>query len=381
MRKVIFPLLGLILALGLALPMAIPASASPDSMTLNPNGAGAHTALGVSFVPDPILVPPALRNNWGVNTLDDGDTSFVHRSGAGWDYDLYTLEDPATSVGTITKVTVYIKAKKQLTDAATQAGARTVISDGTNVAYGSGVTLTDSYTPYYTEYVSKPTEFGGGDWDWTDISSLQAGVSLERSNSTGSPNRSQCTLVYVVVDYTISSDLTGQFYTITQGGWGAEAHGDNPGTYRDANFDAAFPSGLVIGDSGGHTATFTTAAAIEAFLPAGETAGTLVQNYTDPTTTSAGVLAGQVVALTLNVGFDLNDPDFSASATNLKDLVIVDTESPFKGWTVEEVLDEANDFLAGFGSSYTASQINECVDTINKNFENGTVDNGFLGLP
>ncbi|MEE9461087.1 MAG: hypothetical protein V3V53_04610, partial [Bacteroidales bacterium] len=40
----------------------------------------------------------------------------------------------------------------------------------------------------------------------------------------------------------------GIYRTQTPGGWGAKAAGNNPGTYRDLNFDNAFPNGLVVGD-------------------------------------------------------------------------------------------------------------------------------------
>jgi hypothetical protein len=39
----------------------------------------------------------------------------------------------------------------------------------------------------------------------------------------------------------------GAFRTQTQGGWGSDAAGDNPGAYCDAYFGEAFPEGLVIG--------------------------------------------------------------------------------------------------------------------------------------
>jgi hypothetical protein len=50
-------------------------------------------------------------------------------------------------------------------------------------------------------------------------------------------------------------------------------------------------------------ATFTTAAAIDAYLPATGTAGIFTTGYTNPTATSAGVFGGQVLALKLSVDF------------------------------------------------------------------------------
>lgn len=179
----------------------------------------------------------------------------------------------------------------------------------------------------------------------------------------------------------VNGITAGQFRSQTQGGWGTAARGNNPGAYRNANFATAFPNGLTIGNAGGFTATFTTSAAVEAFLPAGGTAAALDQSSTDPLTTSAGVLAGQVTALTLSVGFDAADADFSASTTSLASLVVADPNSPFVNMTVQQVLDAANQFLSGMPSVYTASQVNGAVASINENFVDGQFLGSFLRMP
>jgi len=176
----------------------------------------------------------------------------------------------------------------------------------------------------------------------------------------------------------------GPFRTQTQGGWGTEAHGNNPGAYRDAHFgDAFLPGGLVVGCPTGHTLTFTTSTAIEAFLPQGGPPRALTASATDPPAGLKNVLAGQVVALSLNVGFDLADPDFGGSHINLKDLVVADEESPCFGKTVEQVLALAKKILGGCGEEGDPkpSDINECVSKINENYVNGTEDYGYLKLP
>ncbi|MCK5266674.1 MAG: hypothetical protein KAR07_00775 [Spirochaetes bacterium] len=173
---------------------------------------------------------------------------------------------------------------------------------------------------------------------------------------------------------------TNQFRTQTQGGWGTTAKGNNPGTYRDSHFTNCFADGVLIGHADGYYVVFSTSYAVESFLPQGGTAGSFTSNYSDPLTTEAGVLGGQVLALTLSVGFDLCDDDFGASDTNLKDLVVADTSSPCYGWTVAAVLAEANKILAGLASTLTVSQINECVSQINENYVDGTTDNGFLEI-
>jgi hypothetical protein len=178
------------------------------------------------------------------------------------------------------------------------------------------------------------------------------------------------------------------FRTQTQGGWGAPAHGNNPGVYRDGHFPAAFADGLVIGRGDADAATFAAAFAVQNFLPAGGQPAPLGGDCLDPEYTAAGVLAGQVMALALNVGFDLADADFSPyspDSVHLADLVVADDASPCYGKTVSWVLAEANRILAGLDSSadpaLTPPQISDCVARINENFVDGVIDRGFLKLP
>jgi len=172
--------------------------------------------------------------------------------------------------------------------------------------------------------------------------------------------------------YVDSQKEDGRFQTFTQGGWGSKAKGHNPGRYRDDNFDGAFPVGAVVGlPDSYNSATFTDAEAVKDFLPAGGTPGALATDYTDPIVTSAGVLAGQVLSLTLNVGFDLYDTNFSPSDNDLKDYVINNSFTACDGMTVQDVLDEGNNVLGGAASPFTPSQINDCATWINEKFDEG----------
>lgn len=201
------------------------------------------------------------------------------------------------------------------------------------------------------------------------------------NNGTGFPGRSWAMFMeYEVQECDDTPQEVGQLRTQTQGGWGSRANGNNPGSYRDANFDGAFPNGLVIGDESGNYAIFTTSAAVQDFLPQGGPANMLITTYIDPSSTSAGVLAGQVTALSLSVGFDIYDDTFGESEVNLKDLRIIDPSSPLFGTTVEDLLVIANEYLSTGSSEYSASEINDAVSSINENFVDGLIDNGFLGL-
>jgi hypothetical protein len=166
------------------------------------------------------------------------------------------------------------------------------------------------------------------------------------------------------------------FRTQTQGGWGAKPRGNNPGVYLHNNFAGAFPSGLTVGCT--NTLVLTSAQAVTDFLPTGSSpsalpAGTIV----DPGGTYNNVLAGQVVALTISLGFDAYDPGFSPAPVWLGDLII--TSGTFTGWTIADLLQEANNALGGCGSIYSFSELNNAISSINENYVDGTTDLGFVG--
>ncbi len=223
------------------------------------------------------------------------------------------------------------------------------------------------YGPYEFEWQTSPIQYGA------TLSGLTAGT-------------------YTVIVYdekkcmtsttceVITEELScGGFRTQTQGGWGqCHQNGNNPGTYLFANFDAAFPSDLTIGCT--RTLTLTSAQAVCDFLSSGTTprilnAGAMV----DPGQTYRNVFAGQLVAATLNVRFDVVDPNFGASGVNLGALII--TSGTFAGWSVNALIAEANRKIGGCASIYTASQLSGALDAVNNNYTDGRSDRGFLACP
>lgn len=168
----------------------------------------------------------------------------------------------------------------------------------------------------------------------------------------------------------------GEFRTQTQGGWGANPNGNNPGVYLQANFAAAFPNGLTVGCN--QTVTFTNGPAVTAYLPCGGPAGVLTQSYTDPSCLN-NVLLSQLITATLSVTFDAYDPNFGASNTLLGDLIIA--SGPLAGLTVNQVLQEANNAVGGCGSSYSLTELNTALTNINQNFVDGTTAQNELECP
>ncbi|HEY8894446.1 MAG TPA: hypothetical protein VIM79_06510, partial [Niastella sp.] len=135
----------------------------------------------------------------------------------------------------------------------------------------------------------------------------------------------------------------GQLRTFTQGGWGASPSGNNPGVYLHANFSKAFANGLTVGCAPtGYYLKLTSAQAVTNLLPAGGKASALTVNATNPASIK-NVLAGQIVALKLSLGFDEYDASFGESAVPLGQMVI--GSGAFKGYGVYDFLTIAEEVL------------------------------------
>jgi hypothetical protein len=162
------------------------------------------------------------------------------------------------------------------------------------------------------------------------------------------------------------------FATFTQGGWGAKPSGNNPGTLLANNFTRVYPSGVTIG--GSKTLRFTSASAVEIFLPAGGTASSLKSSAVNPR--SGNVLAGQTLALELNARF-------SAAGITQSGLGSLKVASgKLAGYTVNQVLLLCNAVLGGNVGSLppgvSISDLNNIATAINENYDNGTTNKGYL---
>lgn len=165
---------------------------------------------------------------------------------------------------------------------------------------------------------------------------------------------------------------TQGFTTFTPGGWGSPSN-SVPGGIRDQYFSTVFPNGLTVG--GTYTIKLTSAAAVQEFLPSSGAPAQLNQNYINPGTTVSNTLAGHLVSLTLAVKFN-EAGVLGTNSTKLGDLIIASGD--FAGMTVNQFLVLANAALGGGSTNYSLSQFTAAATAMNENFDNGTVDNGFL---
>src|SRR6478736_2576766 len=101
--------------------------------------------------------------------------------------------------------------------------------------------------------------------------------SRDLSAPTGSTNEIRTTTTGEVGMESTVSDC-GQFRTQSQGGWGTNPAGENPGTYLRDHFAGVYPSGLTVGCIGGYSVYYSTSSSITEYLPAGGTAAVLTFN-------------------------------------------------------------------------------------------------------
>jgi len=186
---------------------------------------------------------------------------------------------------------------------------------------------------------------------------------------------------YVVQASAPPPTTAGKWRTQTQDQWGGAASPGDAPSYLAAHFAAAFPGGVTIG-MGSNSATFTNASAVLTFLPQAGPPFPLLGFSVDPVTLDNS-LAGETLALALNVGFDNFDSSFGSSATPLATLMVADPSSPLFGHPVNEILDMANQTLGGFAPPFAPPPdvLMMTIQRINQNFRDGLVDEGFLGAP
>ena len=168
---------------------------TPVTIPLRPNAAGDTTQLD--------------RNtgsyNWQCVDEDPSDEGSTYVQGDSDDHyqtDTYKVADQSLS-GTITNVRIYIRCEASSSHSSVSAETAIRLGSGT-IAYGTTYDLSTSWTTYYEDYATKPSELGGGSWTWQNINDLQIGVSLRSQYSSFNWYRARCTQVWVEITYTPS---------------------------------------------------------------------------------------------------------------------------------------------------------------------------------
>ena len=167
----------------------------------------------------------------------------------------------------------------------------------------------------------------------------------------------------------------------SQGSWGAVTNGYDPAAYMNSNFASAFPAStyLTIG-CGSRLIRLTTAAAVGAFLPTyGGVAVLPSGTLTNPGSSYSNTFAGELIALKLSIRFDELNSAFSPASSLLKNMVIA--SGAFAGWTVQQLVNQADQAIGGCSSAYAINTLNAALMNINLNYYQGSSGNGFLVCP
>ena len=158
----------------------------------------------------------------------------------------------------------------------------------------------------------------------------------------------------------------GDYCSFSQGGLGGSGY---PYNLLAANFASIYPNGVEVGipGDGGFSMKFTTAAAVQNYLPAGGSANKLTADLTNPTSTSAGQFGGQVLALKLNIALS----DAGATDAGFGDLYYCEPNSSLNGQTVRQILAAAEIAIGGgaLPSGYTYSTLAELCANLDLSFD------------
>jgi hypothetical protein len=271
----------------------------------------------------------------------------------------------------------------------------------TAVQYVPSATSLTTVDTQYTIGDSLSTAFWGGTWTVSSFSNANFKLEIQPYGHDDTGEHWLLDYIAVKVYYhTPSTEIqAGDYVTFTQGAYGG------PGAPYDAmscNFASVFSSDLVAGagypgSSGSYTIDFTTATAVQGFLPQGGSPGVLDASATNPAGTAAGVLASQVLTNNINLALSTagasfcNDKTFGGNAnfpTGLGSLKISTTydfnglssTSPLRGMTVSQFVTLANTVLGGgaLPNGVSVGDISTVATAINECFDEGSVYTGAL---
>jgi hypothetical protein len=175
---------------------------------------------------------------------------------------------------------------------------------------------------------------------------------------------------------------SGAFVTYDQAEWGdpSLAAGillaDGYGSVYSSTGDL-----FVIGTaSPGFFAEFTSGLDLGDFLPASGTVGPLNADLENPTTTSAGIFAGEVAGLKLNIDFSAAGLLQGTSGLHFGDLVLTGmtgADSGLNGLSVSQFLSLDDRALGGAVTGFTITDLDIELAGLNNAFDDGTQASSF----
>lgn len=165
----------------------------------------------------------------------------------------------------------------------------------------------------------------------------------------------------------------GHLVTFSQVQWGTT--GTTAANLLSSSFGPLYVSSggvLEVGipGSGGQSIRFTGGAAVVTYLPSSGPAQALTNDVSNPTTTSSGILGGEVTALALNVDFSAGGLLGGSVTTDFGDLSICGVTG-LSNTSVSSFLAIAENTLGGANTGYSPAQIVTFAQDLNSAFQDG----------
>ena len=174
----------------------------------------------------------------------------------------------------------------------------------------------------------------------------------------------------------------GAFTTYDQAEWGDE--NSAAGILLADEYGPVYASGgdlFAIGTaSPGFSVEFTSGLHLGDFLPASGAPGALDTDLENPTTTSAGIFAGEVAGLKLNIDFSAAGLLQGTSGLHFGDLVLTGmtgTDSGLNGLTVSQFLGLVDTALGGGDTGFTFPDLDTQLAGLNNAFDDDGQPNPF----
>jgi hypothetical protein len=171
----------------------------------------------------------------------------------------------------------------------------------------------------------------------------------------------------------------GALTTYDQAEWGdpTTAAGSLLGTYYGTVYASTGDVFQIGNASTGFFAEFTGESHLDDFLPASGAVGPLNNDSANPTTTSAGIFAGEVAGLKLNIDFSAAGLLPGTSGLHFGDLVLTGmtgANSGLNGLTVSQFLSLNDMALGGADTGFTITDLDIELVGLNNAFDDGQPD-------
>jgi hypothetical protein len=168
----------------------------------------------------------------------------------------------------------------------------------------------------------------------------------------------------------------GAFTTFDQAEWGDSASA--AGNLLANEYGTVYASGgdlfVIRTASPGFSVEFTSGLHLGDFLPASGASGPLNTDLENPTTSSAGIFAGEVAGLKLNIDFSAAGLLPGTSGLHFGDLVLTGmtgADTGLNGLTVSQFLSLNDQALGGAATGFTINDLETKLAGLNNAFDDG----------